>query len=161
MPILNQHDPHMQNPSLFWGDKKPQKKQHWEHTAPPSHSTTHFKCSLASFYTQYAPIEQVGFGGEKYERSSTGGKQCGEEGKDVLYANFTIIVCCTRRHSWPILRRRRRYTIGKLKCRTGRGQLSTPPSLAHHPHSRKLDISRFRNILLNRCAFWPPLMKIN
>ena len=79
-------------------------------------------------------------------------------GKDVLYANFTIIVCWSRRHSWPILRRRRRYTIVKLKCRTGRGQLSTPPSLAHHPHSRKLDKSRFRNILLNRCAFRPPLI---
>ena len=39
------------------------------------HLTNHCKCSLASFYTQYAPIEQGGSGWSKYERSSTGCKK--------------------------------------------------------------------------------------
>ena len=37
---------------------------------PPWHLTNH------CFYTQYAPVEQVGFSWSKYERASTGFKKC-------------------------------------------------------------------------------------
>ena len=49
-----------------------------QHTAPPSHSTSHLKCSPGSFCTQYPLIDEVGFGYAKYESPC---KKSKEEGR--------------------------------------------------------------------------------